>query len=320
VIVDFFNKLTFSRKFFVAGFIFGMAFPIMALGIRYIQNDFAEMIAALMSDPLMWIIASAPMILGLTGTLIADIMIKIFHEHFSSMVSISGQLNGAITSFVSERELKYGAVENSAQAMANINSKVEIAAQSAARTYNIAAAAVKESKSGIEASHAIELSMQEILDFSKQIVSIINLIDTIAFQTNILAINAAIESARAGDHGKGFAVVAMEIRDLAQKSSKSANQIQTIVKTTERKVIENNELVVNHHNNLKAINTKILDLTKDVENISQMNSDLREHINEANHEMSSMVRGNDRDIENIERVKEISEKIVNAANSLDKIN
>ena len=96
-------------------------------------------------------------------------------------------------------------------------------------------------------------AMQEISESTKDITEAIASIDSIAFQTNILSLNAAVEAATAGDAGKGFAVVAQEVRNLAGKSAEAAKRIKELVSKTQIQAQDGIEISENMQDNFTSV-------------------------------------------------------------------
>jgi methyl-accepting chemotaxis protein len=140
------------------------------------------------------------------------------------------------------RDLSYHAEEQASSLMVTVASMERITlmaqqnAQSANQANDLAKVAADIAKNGNEVVESLVETMAQIKASSKKIADIINVIDIIAFQTNILALNAAVEAARAKEHGKGFAVVASEVRLLAQRSALAAKEISLLIADSTQKV------------------------------------------------------------------------------------
>ncbi|WP_462177510.1 methyl-accepting chemotaxis protein [Pseudoalteromonas gelatinilytica] len=211
-----------------------------------------------------------------------------------------------------------------AAAINEMGATVQEIASSAANTAKL----TENSKQNTEQSHTqvtqskeaiIELAcdidniteqVNELANKTQAIASIVDSIRGISEQTNLLALNAAIESARAGEHGRGFAVVADEVRALANRTSQSTTEIQTMIS----ELTNTSDLVVNHINHSKSQAQLSVDaMQSSVELLNAINdaaneiNDMATLIATATEEQSNVVADVGR---NIEQISDISDNVM----------
>ncbi len=144
----------------------------------------------------------------------------------------------------------------------------------------------KSVKEGKELSLSTSRSMQDI---NKQVTSIheaIEVIDQIAFQTNILSLNAAVEAATAGEAGKGFAIVAQEVRSLANRSAEAAKQIQNLVEEASSKANDGDEISTKMYKGYEDLNTMILDTTNIINQVTSSSKEQTSGVEQINSSVS----------------------------------
>jgi methyl-accepting chemotaxis protein len=126
-------------------------------------------------------------------------------------------------------EAQAHSLKTTASSMEQLTAAVRQNADHAGQANQLMSSASSLAEHGGELVRQVVGTMGSIKDSSRRIVDIIDVIDGIAFQTNILALNAAVEAARAGEQGRGFAVVAAEVRHLAQRSATAASEIKLLI-------------------------------------------------------------------------------------------
>jgi aerotaxis receptor len=136
----------------------------------------------------------------------------------------------------SRTEAQASNLQQTAASMEEITGTIRQTADIAQSAAGLASEAATVAQRSGDAARDVASRMGEIRQSSQRIGEIIGTIDSISFQTNILALNAAVEAARAGDAGRGFAVVAAEVRALAQRTSTAAREIKVLIEDSSTKV------------------------------------------------------------------------------------
>ena len=146
-----------------------------------------------------------------------------------SVNSAAGEIASGNHDLSARTEQTAANLEETAASMEELTATVTQSADTARHANQLVANAAQAAQRGGDVVGQVVSSMEHITASSRKIGDIIQVIDGIAFQTNILALNAAVEAARAGEQGRGFAVVAGEVRSLAQRSAEAAKEIKGLI-------------------------------------------------------------------------------------------
>ncbi|MGM3174944.1 methyl-accepting chemotaxis protein [Dickeya lacustris] len=150
--------------------------------------------------------------------------------------SSSDEIVAGNSDLSSRMDLQAASLEKTSSSMEEITATVKQTADNAEQARQLVYSALDIASKGGVVMREVNDTMRGISESSGKIANITEVVNNIAFQTNILALNAAVEAARAGEQGRGFAVVAGEVRNLALRSSQAAKEIKTLIEESVSRV------------------------------------------------------------------------------------
>ncbi|MDR5886145.1 methyl-accepting chemotaxis protein [Vreelandella janggokensis] len=195
----------------------------------------------------------------------------------------------------SRTEQQAASLQETAASMEQLTTTVKQNADNARHATQLAQDASTTASSGGEVVERVITTMHGISDSSKKVTDIISVIDSIAFQTNILALNASVEAARAGEQGRGFAVVASEVRNLASRSADAAKEIKALIEASSTQVKEGSVLVENAGETMREVVSsvrRVTDIMDEISAASQEQSSGIEQVNQAVSQMDEVTQQN----------------------------
>ncbi len=222
------------------------------------------------------------------------------NEGIAAVTPASRGIAEANRDLSSHTEQQAASLQQTASSMEQITSAVRQNADNARQSSGLASQAASQVAHSGEVMGEVVNTMERITASSGKMTVIIDSIDAIAFQTNILALNASVEAARAGEQGRGFAVVASEVRNLAGRSAAAAKEIRDLIANSGREIQSGADLVHRAESTIREVVasvTRVNDIMGEITCASEEQSSGIAQINQAVTRMDESMRLNARRIQ-----------------------
>lgn len=208
------------------------------------------------------------------------------------------------------------ALTQTAASMEQMEATVKQNADNASAANQLADQASKVARRGGDVVNVAVQTMQGIHQASQRIADIVNVIDAIAFQTNILALNASVEAARAGEQGKGFAVVASEVRNLSARSASAAKEIKDLIMDSVERVEQGTVQVNEAGETMREIMQSIMRVTDIVGEISTASSEQSDGVGQIAQAITQIDGVTQHNVAQVEQMSEATQRLGEQAEAL----
>ena len=209
-------------------------------------------------------------------------------------------------------------LEETAATLEEITSTIQANTQATSKMAQLANNVTISARRGQELANQTANSMDEINKEVSSINEAIEVIDQIAFQTNILSLNAAVEAATAGEAGKGFAVVAAEVRNLANRSAEAAREIKNIVELASKKAKVGKDISDNMIEGYKELNENISNTILTIDKVATASKEQERSIVQINDAINMLDQATQKNAQVADQISTMSLNIAQMSDSLVK--
>ncbi|MBD3822428.1 MAG: nitrate- and nitrite sensing domain-containing protein [Thiotrichales bacterium] len=246
---------------------------------------------------------------------------------FIALIAKNGSAmnSGAITLTEASGDLSHSSntqasnLEETAAAIEELTSNISANSQKATQMATLAQEAQKAANDGKTLADSTVIMMNEISSATQAINAAVDIIENIAFQTNILSLNAAVEAATAGEAGKGFAVVAQEVRNLAGRSAEAAKQIKELTELANQKSSDGLSVTQDMMKGFDAINQKISQTTELVQDVANGSREQMAGINQINMAITQLDQMTQQNAGSAHKVDKLADEILGMSQMLMEI-
>ena len=246
-------------------------------------------------------------------------VVKQVHNGANSVSISSDEIAQGSLDLSSRTEEQAASIEETSSTMEYITETVKQNSNAAKQALQLSSKATEKAEHGLEVAKTAVTAINDIKSSSEKVADIIGVIDEIAFQTNILALNASIEAERAGEQGRGFSVVANEVQKLAQRSADAANEIKALIKSSTEKVHEGTEYVINSSQSLEEIVTTSNETNHLMQQISEASQEQASSLSQVNTAVGQLEETTQQNAALVEQTSAASTSMSDQARNLTKL-